>query len=251
MPILLSHSAQQILKNSRSIDSTSTIWPGTITFPSRLQAAEKLYNVIKTHKGPITIIAHSHGCNVALNLAYWAEINNDETFKVERLILIAPPIQEVTKPLATDKYFKEVYTFYSSADSLQVADPQALYWESYGWTEPSTKVPFFSERTFPPAPHAIQTRVLQDWQSPNHLQLMLTRFIRKLPVLLKLVKIAATTEPFECTKNQFIVNIPPLDFPPHLVSAGELRNHYVPRGNYYRYKQLKKRSSLQPCALNS
>lgn len=220
-------------------------WPGTISFPSRLEAAEKLYNVIKHHKGPITMITHSHGCNVALNLAYWAEVHHNETFKIERLILIAPPVQEVTKNLALENYFKEIYTFYSTADTLQIGDPQALYWESYGWTAPTTKIPFFSKRTFDPAPHIIQTRVLQDWQSPNHLQLMLTRFIRKLPVLLKLVKIASTTQDYECTKNMFIANIPPLEFPPHLVSECELKNHYVPRGNYYKYKQLKKRSTLQ------
>lgn len=222
-------------------------WPGTISFPSRLQAAEKLYTVIKHHKGPITIITHSHGCNVALNLAYWAEVHHDTRFKVDRLILIAPPVQEVTKNLALEDYFKEIYTFYSTADTMQVADPQALYWESHGWTAPTTNIPFFSKRTFDPAPHIIQTRVLQDWQSPSHLQLMLTRFIKKLPVLLKLVKMTASAENYECTKNEFIVNIPPLDFPPHLVTQSELKNHYTPRGNYYKYRQLKKRSTLQPC----
>lgn len=220
-------------------------WPGKISFPSRLQAAERLYSVIKNHKGPMTVITHSHGCNVALNLAYCAEMEGNDSFKIDKLILIAPPVQEVTKPLAIKKYFDEIYTFYSSADTLQVADPQALYWESYGWTAPSTAVPLFSSRTFDPCPHIIQTRVLQDWQSPNHLQLMLTRFIKKMPVLLKLVKMASEQQDFACTKNMFIVNIPPCDFPPHLISEEELSHHYVPRSNFHKYRQLQKRTQLR------
>lgn len=213
-------------------------WPGKLTFESRLRAAEKLYSVIRTHNGPITIITHSHGCNVALNLAYWAQTYHDTSFMVDRLIFLAPPVQEVTKPYVHSPIFKRVYTFYSSADIMQVGDPQALYWESYAYTKPCTDIPLLSRRTFEPAPHILQTRILLDGQSPGHLNFLLARFLRKLPALLTLVTQAADNDGYARTRNLFIANIPLFDLPPCLVDTCHLKGRYSPRGTYHKTKRL-------------
>ncbi len=229
-------------------------WRGELQFTPRLEAAERLYLVLKNHRGPLTVITHSHGSNVALNLAYWVKEYNDEEFKVDRLILLAPPVQEVTKPYINCPLFREVYTFYSSADLLQVGDPQGLYPESYELTPPSTYIPFLSRRTFPPAPHIIQSRVFQDWQSPGHLSFMLPRFIRKLPMLLKVVKEAALCKPFEKTCNCFTVNIPLFNQVPEVFDT-TCKHNYIPRSSYYKTRSLlrkslrtKKAEFSPPCA---
>ena len=218
-------------------------WPGKLTFDSRLRAAEQLYSVIRFHKGPITLITHSHGCNVVLNLAYCAQKNHDTSFAIDRLILLAPPVQEVTKPYVHSPIFKRVYTFYSSADLMQVGDPQALYWESYAFTQPYTHIPLLSRRTFDPAPHIIQTRILLDWQSPGHLNFLLKRFISRMPELIKLVTAAQENNGYECSRNQFIVNIPPLKAPIHLVAPDEIKGRYIPRSTYHKTRRLLRSAS--------
>ncbi len=216
----------------------SYTWPGKLTFDGRLKAAERLYAVLRDHKGPLTIITHSHGCNVALNLAHWAQQYQDTSFCVDRLILLAPPVQEVTKPYVHSPIFKRVYTFYSSADVMQVGDPQALYWESYAYTKPCTNIPLLSKRTFDPAPHIVQTRILLDWQSPGHLVFLLKRFIKKIPALLKVVKEAADCDGYATSRNYFVVNIPLFDLPPCLVEQSQLKKGYIPRSSYHKTKRV-------------
>lgn len=217
-------------------------WSGQLAFIDRLRAAQQLYSVIKKHKGPITIITHSHGCNVALNLACAAKEKNDASFCIDKLIMLAPPVQEVTKPYAHSPVFKEIYTFYSSADLMQIGDAQALYWESYACTPPQTRIPFLSARTFDPAPNIFQTRVLLDWQSPGHLLFMLGRFIKRIPELMKLVKSTAEKDGFDYRKNCYIANIPLCNLPAHIVEPAELKHHYIPRSNYHKTKRLIKQN---------
>ena len=203
-------------------------WSGNVTFPARTKAARRLYSVLKNHNGPITIITHSHGYNVVLNLSCVAAEYNDTSFKIDRLIMLAPPVQEVTKPYVKSPIFKEVYTFYSTADIMQVGDAQGLYWESYACTPPDVHIPLLSKRIFDPAPNMIQTRILLDWQSPGHLHFMIGRFISKLPQLLTLVKARADRDGFDYKKNFYIANIPLFNRPVHIVEPSELKRGYVP-----------------------
>lgn len=212
-------------------------WPGKLSFASRLRAAEKLYSIAHEHKGPLTIITHSHGCNVALNLAYWAEKNNDSLFVVDKLILLAPPVQEVTKQYTVSPVFKRIYSLYSSADVMQVSDPQALYWESYAYSKPVTNIPLFSRRTFEPAPHIIQVRILLDWQSPGHLNFLLHRFLKNLSAIINLVTCEADNGGYERCGNCYTVNIPLLGLSPHLVDPKMLKGKYIPRDSYYKTKR--------------
>ena len=209
-------------------------WPGKMNFPARFKAAERLYGVIKDHKGPLTVIAHSHGCNVALNLATLAAEDPQSTFSVDRLILLAPPVQEVTKPLVHSPVFKEVYNFYSTADLFQIGDPQGIYWESYHCTEPGTKVPLFSSRTYKPAPNLMQARILLDWQSPGHIHFMLSRFLTKLPLLMRMTKDASAAGGYERCRNCYIINLPLFNQPVHFVEPCQLKGRYVPRSSYYK-----------------
>jgi hypothetical protein len=212
-------------------------WHGRLTFPSRTHAAERLYNVIKNHKGHLTIMAHSHGCNVALYLAALAEKEQNSSFKVDRLILLAAPVQIITKHLVHSPIFKEVYTFYSTADFMQIGDPQGLYWESYAYSTADTKIPFLSSRTFDPAPHIKQTRVLLDRHSPGHLGMMLSRFIQHIPSLLRMISDRSENGGYESCRNFYTINIPPCGFPPAFISNSELKGAYIPRSSYYKARQ--------------
>lgn len=60
-------------------------WDGRLTFKSRKHAAKKLYPLIKNHKGPLTVITHSHGANVALYLAELAEQDGCCNAVIDRL----------------------------------------------------------------------------------------------------------------------------------------------------------------------
>ena len=212
-------------------------WHGKLNFRSRYKAAERLYNIIKEHKGPLTVITHSHGCGVALYLAMCAEEDNNQDFCIDRLIFLAPPVQVATKHYVHAPIFKEVYSFYSSADLMQISDPQGIYWESYAYTSEDTRVPFFSTRTFDPAPNIMQVRILADRQSPGHLLFMLGRFIKRLPCMLSMIQEKANNGGYEKSRNFYIINIPLCNLPLEFLTVCDLKGKYVPRSNYYKARR--------------
>ncbi len=121
-------------------------WNGLLSLKERLGEAKKLYSDLEKEVGYlrsknlepyIQIIAFSHGGNVALNLA---AIKNEQekipNFVVERLILMAIPIQKETDFLINDELFKRTYLLYSTEDTVQTSD---IF---------STKKDFGSKRTF-------------------------------------------------------------------------------------------------------
>lgn len=119
-------------------------WSGKLSTKERELAGRELYNAIKKLSSEyqkdnitpkITLLTCSHGGNVALNLANFDQ--ND--FEIERLILLACPVQHRTKELIKSKIFKNKYLLYSKSDWLQIADPQGLY---------NQQAPLFSERKF-------------------------------------------------------------------------------------------------------
>ena len=190
-------------------------WSGHLGFEDRKKAAESLLGYLKDHKGPITLIAHSHGCNVAL---YLAELSKDIT--IDRLVLLAPPVQQATKELVHAKIFKKVYSFYSSGDLVQVADPQGMY----GETKKNGNSSLFSKRTFAQAPNLVQARVLYDRQSPGHRAFIMPRFFKRIPQLLEVLDTAHTKG-----KDHIIVTIPQYPQMPRLLNNTEIAQGYVPR----------------------
>lgn len=234
----IAHTLAQTCPEEFSLDNFYFYgWHGRLNFPSRTHAAERLYNVIKHHKGGLTIMAHSHGCNVALYLAALAERDQNCTLKIDRLILLAPPVQVVTKHLAHAPIFKEIFTFYSSADFLQIGDPQGLYWESYAYTPMNAKIPILSARTFDPAPNIMQTRIMLDRHSPGHLGIMLSRFIKRIPGLLHIIRERAQNGGYEECRNFYMVNIPPCGLPPEFISEKDIQGKYIPRTSYHKTKR--------------
>ena len=103
-------------------------WSGKLSFKKRKNAARQLHTALTTLINDYTtihdivprvrIITHSHGGNVALNLARYASENN--AFEINELILLACPVQEHTQELVKHPFFKTIYSLYSTRDILQV-----------------------------------------------------------------------------------------------------------------------------------
>lgn len=108
-------------------------WNGLLNMKERFVESEKLYKDLtlevarlraKGLEPSITIIGYSHGGNVALNLArVKQESTNQPHFSIDKLILLATPIQKETDYLVGDiSFFKKSYLFYSSEDNAQTLD---------------------------------------------------------------------------------------------------------------------------------
>jgi pimeloyl-ACP methyl ester carboxylesterase len=180
-------------------------WSGELCLKARRKAAEELYRELKKYKGPITLIGQSHGCNVALNVALIAQEHNDTDFVIDRLILLAGPVQQFNAHCIASPIFKRVFSLYSSEDLLQILDPQGWYDEAK--KIPNKKVPLFSERTFAPTPNLIQARILLHGRSPSHMDFILKPFIQKLPAIIHLLEDAAQHGQFK-EDAHCIVDVP-------------------------------------------
>ena len=160
-------------------------WSGKLCFKARLQAAQELYNALcelERHyqnaygvKPRFRIITHSHGGNVALNLANVQE--PDKPLEIDELILLACPVQCATKSSVTADCFVKVYSFYSSVDMFQVIDPQGLYKERSENT--------FSQRQFDHGEKLRQAKIKINGRSLMHIDFIFTTFIKHLPQLSK------------------------------------------------------------------
>jgi len=164
-------------------------WSGKINFTERENVARDLYenlqNLIQKYKDvdgispKLRIITHSHGGNVALNLATVKD-SNDTSFLVDELILLACPVQERTKDLIKDLTFKRVYSFFSSGDIIQCIDPQRLHKEN----RHDKKCPLFSKRRFPAHAKLSQAKVRSHGRGIMHIEYLFLKFVSKLPQFL-------------------------------------------------------------------
>lgn len=160
-------------------------WSGALGFQERVEAAKNLYTQLKQvikayeldhHKKPkIRIITHSHGGNVALNLA---KIKDDCPLNIDELILLACPVQEETAPYIKDSLFKEVFVIYSSLDLLQIIDPQGLY-------PHDGDRPLFSQRRFPVQDNITQVKLKLNGHALFHSDFIRIRFISMLPQIIQ------------------------------------------------------------------
>ncbi|MFH0898552.1 MAG: hypothetical protein V1855_03160 [bacterium] len=69
----------------------------------------------------VEILAHSHGGNVALNLAH-SERKYKRNLVVDRLILLGTPVQSETEYCIYSSMFKNIFNVYSNGDKIQVID---------------------------------------------------------------------------------------------------------------------------------
>lgn len=161
-------------------------WSGRLDFQLRRSAAEELYYAILKilddyeHefgiRPGVRLITHSHGGNVALNLAL---VQDCKPLIIDELILFACPVQEATKDLINAPIFLKRYSLVSIMDLLQVIDPQGLYGDK--------TAPLFSERYFASDPGLIQVQCKKNGRPLFHLEFILSGFVHRLPSLLTLL----------------------------------------------------------------
>lgn len=161
-------------------------WSGKLCFEERQAAANQLHveleTLITNYKtigiNPyIRIIGHSHGGNVALNLAH-----HKNSFQIDELILLACPVQEKTKPLIKDPLFRSIYALYSALDIIQILDPQGIY------KHKNRAATLFSNRQFAHQPNMAQMKVKIDRRAITHSEFAQETFLQLLPEILKNIK---------------------------------------------------------------
>ena len=187
-------------------------WSGDLSFAARKQAAHTLYhalkNILKKYpKSPITLIGHSHGGNVALNLAAIAQEHNDQQFTVDQLVLLAVPIQQATVHYAHSPIFKTIYSLYSFNDLLQIVDPQGLYTMPKKAALSKTEHCWFSQRIFTQAPHVIQANLSINRRQPSHIAFISAHFMTLLPQILQTLSTLAKKAQLEHKEPHFTLNI--------------------------------------------
>lgn len=153
-------------------------WSGSLSHSSRLHASYQLYQAInklidhyreKFNKKPhIRIITHSHGGNVALLAGA-----HQPALSIDQLILLACPVQEKTQHLIKASCFKSILALYSTADMIQIIDPQILEGSSS----------FFSTRKFSACPHLKQACVAYPYRGLLHIEFLLEDFFKFLPAI--------------------------------------------------------------------
>lgn len=164
-------------------------WSGDLDFDARKEAADDLYHAVKKlvatyqlkhGKTPrIRIITHSHGGNVALNLASVRDAN-DASFQIDELILLACPVQDETQHLINDPIFGKRYALFSKGDLLQRIDPQGLY-------RGCNATRLFSGRCFPQCPGVVQAKIKSYARPILHIEFLLQPFMRHLSAILDLM----------------------------------------------------------------
>ena len=110
-------------------------WTGKLGFKVRKSAgkrfAEQLAELLHAYKEKYTvypdvrIITFSHGGNVALQIAEFADLLPGQVH-IE-LIMFGSPIQASTEKFINHGLFKKVYNVFSEKDVVQRIDPQNLY----------------------------------------------------------------------------------------------------------------------------
>ena len=181
----------------------SFYWSGGLSISTRKDAAQELYEYIKDHEGPITLIGHSHGCSIALHLAECAD-----NISINRLILLAAPVQRITSHLTQSKVFPRIYCCYSGTDIAQVVDLQVFHLFSI---ENITK-PIFSERVYPEYGTITQARIMLDEHNPGHQDFIQQTCGKQLPHVLRLLdKVQKSGQ------SHAIISVPSSDDQPYFV----------------------------------
>lgn len=152
-------------------------WSGDLSFSKRKEAAKSLYKHIKNLSEPITLIGHSHGGNVILELLNIMKKKNS-TLIIDRIILLGTPVQYATHDFLSFSNVNKVNVLYSAGDYIQIFDPQGIYKK----TNNKSKTNFFSSRTFNHKHENLkQVKVLINNRNPWHIEFICKAFIQHLP----------------------------------------------------------------------
>lgn len=177
-------------------------WSGALSHDKRVQAAYELHEALNRlvekyeNNCIVTLITHSHGGNVALNLV---QVPGERKYSIDSLILLAVPVQCFTQKYVEDALFKNVYSLYSRWDLIQIVDPQGLDYARRMISEMVTKshryveelqeaIPFFSQRKFASAKvkHIEVRHHMSLGDRPiMHIEFILSHFTSKISTILK------------------------------------------------------------------
>lgn len=168
-------------------------WSGKLQDQERILAAKVLYDEITTLtkkylekygcSPKIRIIAHSHGGNVALNMA--AIKQPAHSFQIKSLILLACPVQDKTMHLISTPMFQRVYSLYSSLDIIQIIAPQFQRIRAKNGRRKKKYAVFpFSARVFPTYSHLTQTKIKINDLPISHTRFSTSQFVTILPPIL-------------------------------------------------------------------
>ncbi len=123
--------AQQLADTFSAFSYYTFSWNGRLSRRHRKQSGFKLYDELIALKKEIEsttgepvafdLYCHSHGGNVALNLAQ-AEEDKKQGLSVKHLVLLGTPIQKETAHYCGSEVFKSVYNVYSRGDGVQIVD---------------------------------------------------------------------------------------------------------------------------------
>lgn len=165
-------------------------WSGRLSPQVRKDTAKIYYTELHTiskelsanHTAPIKIriISHSHGGNVALNMAHF--YTDEAPLIIDELVLLGCPVQKETSELTQHPMFQRVYSIYSPSDWIQILDPQGYTGITHLFT-PNDR-PFFSERVFKDHHNLIQIKLCRAWIGIWHIEFMMPHVIEKLPSIL-------------------------------------------------------------------
>jgi len=190
-------------------------WSGSLSFTARESAAKNLYWEIKHlqeeyaekhgQRPYVRLISHSHGGNVALNMAKLHH-PNDSDFYIDQLILLACPVQEHTKHNIHHSIFKQSYSLYSRLDLMQIIDPQGLYGPEGLW-----QTAFLSERCFPIHERVHQVKIRMHKRAITHHEFVSPAFLEQLAIVINEIDIWQQQKSFNSHKHKGVK---------HLISIG-------------------------------
>lgn len=173
-------------------------WSGKLNAGEREEAAKILYGELHRiineykaiyHTSPhIRVITHSHGGNIALNLAKFKQ--PDENLSIDELILLACPVQVNTKHYIEDQIFQKTYSLYSSLDIAQIIAPQLvhkIHHTKRGRIRSELHLPPLSKRRFNTHPRLAQVKIKLNGRALFHSEFSAPHFMRLLPHILHVI----------------------------------------------------------------
>jgi len=179
-------------------------WSGKLSVKERNNVTHVLYDQLVeishtyylTHrrKPTICLICHSHGGNIALSLAC-IHAQKQKNLTIDALITLACPVQLSTKNFVDCPLFKQVYSFYSTFDFVQVIAPEIVHYVHNEQGELICKKPCwfpFSSRRFDERPHVKQARIKMNKHAVLHSCFTKADFLQTLPQLMHAVDDAYT-----------------------------------------------------------
>ena len=165
-------------------------WNGKLSHAERKKGASYLYTALTTLKKQyekkhtispkFIIIGHSHGGNVILHMAtYHAD---SSSLLIDKVVLLACPVQDSMYPHLKSPLFKKIYVLYSHQDLIQRLAPDFLKSEKFCLK--NIKLFPFSKRLFPGQDNLTQAQIIIDGTGPTHNDFVKPPFLSSLPLLL-------------------------------------------------------------------